>query len=39
MVRGLFPGKEQPVLLDLFERSLVFVTREAIEQLLDTSNG
>ncbi|NLE58074.1 MAG: hypothetical protein GX616_06930 [Planctomycetes bacterium] len=34
MVRGLFPAKEQPVLLDLFAQSLVFVTREDIEKLL-----
>lgn len=34
MVRGLFPAKEQPVLLDLFVQSLVFVTREDIEKLL-----
>jgi hypothetical protein len=34
MVRGLFPAKEQPVLLDLFERSLVFVTRDNIKKLL-----
>jgi hypothetical protein len=34
MVRGLFPAKEQPVLLDLFEQSLVFVTHDNIEGLL-----
>jgi hypothetical protein len=34
MVRGLFPAKEQPVLLDLFTRSLVFVTQDNIEKLL-----
>ena len=34
MVRGLFPAKEQPVLLDLFVQSLVFVTRDNIETLL-----
>ena len=34
MVRGLFPAKEQPVLLDLFTQSLVFVTRDNIERLL-----
>jgi hypothetical protein len=34
MVRGLFPAREQPVLLDLFTQSLVFVTRDNIEKLL-----
>jgi len=34
MVRGLFPASEQPVLLDLFARSLVFVTQDNIEKLL-----
>jgi hypothetical protein len=34
MVRGLFPAREQPVLLDLFTQSLVFVTKDNIERLL-----
>lgn len=34
MVRGLFPAREQPVLLDLFTQSLVFVTHDNIERLL-----
>ena len=34
MVRGLFTAREQPVLLNLFERSLVFVTHDNIEKLL-----
>ena len=34
MVRGLFPAREQPVLLDLFTQSLVFVTHDNIEKLL-----
>lgn len=34
MLRGLFPAKEQPVMLDLFARSLIFVTRDHIEKLL-----
>jgi len=34
MVRGLFPAKEQPVLLDMFAQSLVFVTQDNIEKLL-----
>jgi hypothetical protein len=34
MVHGLFPARERPVLLDLFARSLVFVTHDNIETLL-----
>ena len=37
MVRGLFPAREQQAVLGLFEKSLVFVTHDSIEQiLLDT---
>jgi len=35
MVRGLFPAKERETVLELFENSLVFVTRENIEQVLN----
>ena len=34
MVRGLFPRVEQPAVLSMLERSVVFVTAENIEQLL-----
>lgn len=34
MVTGLFPVKEREVILDLLENSLVFLTRDNIEQVL-----
>ena len=34
MVRGLFPGKEQAIVLDLLARSVVFLTPESIESVL-----
>lgn len=34
MVTGLFPAKERDVILDLLENSLVFLTRDNIEQVL-----
>jgi hypothetical protein len=34
MVRGLFPVKERQVMLNLFEKSLVFVTRDNIEKIV-----
>jgi hypothetical protein len=34
MVQGLFPANERQAMLDLFEKSLCFVTHENIDQLL-----
>lgn len=34
MVRGLFPAKEQQVILDLLEKGLVFVSHENIDALI-----
>lgn len=34
MVRGLFPAREQMIVLGLFEKSLVFVTPDNIEQVI-----
>ena len=38
MVRGLFPSKEQRIMLDLFKKSLVFVTHDNIEQIITQIN-
>lgn len=34
MVNGLFPAKERQAILDLLERSLVFLTHDNIEQII-----
>lgn len=34
MVRGLFPRKEQDIVLSMLERSVVFVTRKNVEKLM-----
>lgn len=38
MVRGLFPAREQMIVLGLFEKSLVFVTHDNVEQGLARMN-
>jgi len=38
MVCGLFPAKERQVMLDLFDKSLVFVSRDNIEQLVSETD-
>lgn len=38
MVRGLFPAREQQIVLSLFEKSLMFVTHDNIEQILTQMN-
>lgn len=38
MVRGLFPAREQMIVLSLFEKSLVFVTPDNIEQVITQMN-
>lgn len=37
MVRGLFPGREQDIILDLLGQSVVFLTPETIEDVLTKS--
>jgi len=38
MVRGLFPVREQQIVLSLFKKSLMFVTHDNIEQILTQMN-
>ena len=38
MVCGLFPAKERQVMLDLFEKALVFVSGDNIEQLISETD-
>jgi len=35
MVRGLFPAREQKIMLKLFENSLIFVAHDNVEQVLN----
>ena len=39
MVCGLFPAKERQVMLDLFEKALVFVSGDNIEQLVSEADS
>ncbi len=39
MVCGLFPAKERPIMLDLFERALVFVSGGNIEDLISETRS
>ena len=39
MVCGLFPAKERQVMLDLFEKALVFVSGDNIEQLVSETDS